>query len=136
MKRILVALDNSPSSEKGLKEAINYAKITNSEITGVNVLTVYPTLASTVINYKKYLKEKSEKYMDSIRKQCEKEGITFHPVILYGKPSTEISKYAQKEKFDLIIVGSKGLRGLKKAILGSIATNIVQKSYTSVLVVK
>ena len=136
LKRILVTLDGSKFSEKGLSEAIYYAKLTNAEITGLNVVVVHPTLASSVLNYKKYLTEKSEKLLDSVKQKCEKEGIKFDSKILYGKPSTRISEFAQKEKFDLIIVGSRGLSGIRQTILGSIASGIVQKSKTSVLVVK
>lgn len=136
MKRFMVTLDGSTFSDKGLKEAIYYAKLADAEITGVNVVVVYPTLASTVVNYKKYLTEKSEKLLNSARQKCEKEGVKFNSKILYGKPSTKISEFAKKEKFDLIIIGSRGLSGLKQTILGSIASGIVQKSKTSVLVVK
>ena len=136
LKHILVTIDGSKFSEKGLNEAMYYAKLTNADITGVNVVVVYPTLASTVINYKKFLTEKSEKLLNSIKLKCEKEGITFNSKILYGKPSTEISKFIQKEKFDLVIIGSRGLSGIKRTVLGSIATGIIQKSKTSVLVVK
>ncbi len=136
LKRILVTLDGSKFSEKGLNEAIFYAKLTDAEITGLNVVVVQSTLASSVLNYKKYLTEKSEKFLDSMKQRCEKEGVKFKSKILYGKPSTKIAEFAQKEKFDLIIVGSRGLSGIKQKILGSIASGIVQKSKTSVLVVK
>ena len=134
--QILVPIDINTFSEKGLKQAIKYAKFMNAEITGVNVVVVYPTLASTVVNYKKFLTGKAEKFLDGIDKKCAKEGIKFHSKILYGKPSTEITKFADKKKFDLIIIGSRGLTGLKSAIMGSISNAIVHKSKTSVLVVK
>ena len=136
LKRILVTLDGSKFSEKGLNEAIYYAKLTGAEITGLNVVVVQSTLASSVLNYKKYLTEKSEKFLGSMKQRCEKEGVKFDSKILYGKPSTRITEFAQKEKFDLIIVGSRGLSGIKQKILGSIASGIVQKSKSSVLVVK
>jgi nucleotide-binding universal stress UspA family protein len=52
--QILVAIDINTFSDKGLKAAIKYAKFMNAEITGVNVVEVRATLASTVINYKKF----------------------------------------------------------------------------------
>lgn len=133
---ILVPIDVNEFSEKGLKEAIKYAKYLDADITGVNVVEVRSTLVSTVINYKKYVTEKSQKFLDSVGKKCEKEGIKFHSKILYGKPSTEITKFSKKNKFDLIIIGARGLTGLKSALMGSTSNAIVQKSNTSVLVVK
>ena len=134
--QILVAIDINTFSDKGLKAAIKYAKFMNAEITGVNVVEVRATLASTVINYKKFLTGKAEKFLDSINKKCEKEGVKFNSKILYGKPSTEISKFADPKKFDLIVIGSLGLTGLKNAIMGSTSNGIVHKSKTSVLVIK
>ena len=136
LRSILVPLDGSKFSEKGLEQAMFYAKLTNAEITGLTVVVVYPTLASTVVNYKKYLTEKSQKMLDSIKQRCESEGIVFHSKILYGKPSTKISEFAKQENFDLIVIGSRGLSGIKRTLLGSIASGIIQKSKTSVLVVK
>ena len=136
IKRILVPLDGSTSSEKGLSKATYIAKLTDAEITGLTVVVIYPTLASAVVNYKKYLTEKSEKMLNSAKQNCEKQGIKFTSKILYGKPSTKITEFAQKEKFDIIIIGSRGLSGLKRTMVGSIASATVQKSKIPVLVVK
>lgn len=136
IKRILVPLDGSKSSEKGLARAIYLSKLTNAEITGLTVVNVKPTLAASVINYKKYLTEKSQERLNTIKEKGQKEGIKFTTKILYGKPSTEIANYAQKEKFDLIVIGSRGLSGIKRTMLGSIASATVQKSKVAVLVVK
>lgn len=136
IKQILVPLDGSKSSEKGLARAIYLSKLTNAEITGLTVVNVHPTLAATVVKYKKFLTEKSQERLDSIKEKCQKEGIKFKTKILYGKPSTEIANYAQKEKLDLIVIGSRGLSGLKRTMLGSIASATVQKSKVAVLVVK
>lgn len=136
VNHILVPIDIARFSDKGFQEAIKYAKFLGAEITGVNVIEVRSTLVATVVNYKKYLTEKSEKFLNSLSKKCEKEGIKFHSKILYGKPSTEITEFAKKKNFDLIIIGARGLTGLKSALMGSTSNAIVQKSKTSILVVK
>ena len=48
----------------------------------------------------------------------------------------DVSEFAVKGKFDLVVTGSRGIGGIKGAILGSVANSIVQKSKVSVLVVK
>jgi len=136
IKHILVALDGSGASKKGLDRAIYIAKLSGAKITGVTVVVVYPTLAGTVINYKKFLTEKTEKMLNSTKKDCEKQKVPFVAKILYGKPSSQIAAFASKEKVDLIVTGSKGVGGFKGTILGSISNSIVQKSKISVLVVK
>ncbi len=136
IKHILVALDDSDASKKGLDRAIYIAKLSDAKITGVNVVVVYPTLAGIVINYKKYLTEKAEKMLDLTKKYCEKQQIQFMHKILYGKPSSQIAEFASKEKVDLIVIGSKGIGGFKGTILGSISNSVTQKSKVSVLVIK
>ncbi|MDH3735913.1 MAG: universal stress protein [Nitrosopumilus sp.] len=136
IKHILVALDGSDASKKGLDRAIYIAKLTGAKITGVTVIVVHPTLAGTVINYKKFLTEKSEKMLESTKKDCEKQKVPFMYKILYGKPSSQISGFASKEKVDLVVIGSKGIGGFKGTILGSISNSVAQKSKVSVLVVK
>ena len=135
-KNILVPLDGSKDSVRGLEKAISIAKESDAKITGINVVTVAPTLASTVINYKKFLTKKGEKILDSAKKNCEKKEVKFASKIQYGSPAARIIESAEKGKFDVVVIGSRGIGGIKGAILGSVANTVVNKSKVSVLVVK
>jgi len=135
-KHILVALDDAGESKKGMEKAIYLAKLSGAKITGVNVIVVAPTLVSTVTNYRDYLTKKAQEMLDSAKESCEKQGIQFASKILDGSPAAKIAEFAEEEKVDLVIVGSKGLSGIMGAILGSVANSIVHKSKVSVLVVK
>jgi len=135
-KHILVALDEAGEPRKGMEKAIYLAKLSGAKITGVNVVVVSPTLASTVTNYRDYLAEKAQEMLDRAKRSCEKQGIQLASKILDGSPASKIAEFAEEEKVDLVIVGSRGLGGMSEAILGSVATSIVHKSKVSVLVVK
>ena len=135
-KHILVALDDAGEPRKGMEKAIYLAKLSGAKITGVNVIVVSPTLASTVTNYRDYLAEKAQEMLDRAKESCEKQGIQLVSKILDGSPASKIAEFAEEEKVDLVIVGSRGLGGMSEAILGSVATSIVHKSKVSVLVVK
>jgi nucleotide-binding universal stress UspA family protein len=136
-KHILVALNETGEPRKGMEKAIYLAKLTGAKITGVNVIVVSPTLASTVTKYyRDYLAEKAQEMLDRVKESCEKQGIQLASKILDGSPATKIAEFAEEEKVDLVIVGSRGLGGMSEAILGSVATSIVHKSKVSVLVVK
>jgi len=129
-------LDDAGESKKGMEKAIYIAKLSGAKITGVNVIVVAPTLASTVTNYRDYLTKKAQEMLDSAKESCEKQGVQFASKILDGSPASKISEFAEEEKVDLVIVGSRGLSGIMGAILGSVANSIVHKSKVSVLVVK
>jgi len=119
-----------------MEKAIYLAKLSGAKITGVNVMVVAPTLVSTVTNYRDYLSKKAQEMLGSVKESCEKQGIQFAFKILDGSPAKKIAEFAEEEKVDLVIVGSRGLGGISEAILGSVANSIVHKSKVSVLVVK
>jgi len=136
IKNILVALDVSDTPKNVLDTAISIAKISGATITGVHAVVVQATLVSTVTNYRQYLSKKAETMLDSAKKYCEKQDVQFRSKVLQGKPASKITEFAVKGKFDLVVTGSRGIGGIKGAILGSVANSIVQKSKVSVLVVK
>jgi len=130
----VVALDVSANSDKIMDEAISLAKYYDAKITGIHVIGIQPTLADGKINPSEG--NKAEKIMLSIKESCEEKGIKFAFEIPYGKPSSEIAKFAEKGKVDLVVVGSKGIGGLKGKVLGSVANSILHESEVSVFLVK
>lgn len=136
VKHILVPLDGSVHSKKGLETAIYLAKLTNAEITGLSVAVVYPTLAAAVTKYRDFLTRQFEKQLLSTKEHCEKQGVKFSFKIVNGKPASKIVEFASKNKFELIVIGSRGLSGFKGTVLGSVSNTVTQKSKIPVLVVK
>jgi len=127
-------LDVSDKSNKILDKAISLAKSFDAKITGIYVIGIQPTLTTGEINPSEG--KKAEKILRSLKKYCEKKGIQFAFKIPYGKPSSEIAKFAQKGKVDLVVIGSKGIGGFKGKVLGSVANSILQESKVSVLLVR
>ncbi len=129
-------MDVSVATNKIMDKAISLAKLYDAKITCIYVISVQPTLVSTVMNYKKFLTKKAEKILVSIQKYFEKQGIKVAIKILYGKPASKIVEFAEKGKVDLVVIGSKNLGGFRGKVLGSVANSIVHESKVSVLVVK
>ena len=74
--------------------------------------------------------------MAEAKKQCAQNGIVFYEKIIYGNQAWEITEFASYKKFDLIVIGSRGMSRVKEAFLGSVANMVVHKSKVPVLVVK
>jgi len=127
-------LDISDKSNKILDKAISLAKIFDAKITGIYVIGIQPTLTNGKIDPSEG--KKAETILRSLKKYCEKKGIQFAFKIPYGKPASEIAKFAQKGKVDLVVVGPKGLGGFKGKVLGSVANSILHESNVSVFLVK
>jgi nucleotide-binding universal stress UspA family protein len=91
-------------------------------------------VANSVID--DYLREVSEKDLKAARKALDTAGVKHNMVIKRGNVANEIITLADKEKFDLIVMGSKGRTGIMDALMGSIAQKISNVAKQPVLLVK
>ncbi len=130
----MIALDVSATTNKVLDKAISLAKLSDAKITGIYVIGIQPTLLSGIIHDSET--KKAEKILRSTKNYCEKKGIQFAFKIFYGKPASEIAKFAEKGKADLVVIGTKGLGGFKGKVIGSVANSILHQSKVSVFLVK
>jgi nucleotide-binding universal stress UspA family protein len=114
IKKILVPLDGSKNSMRGLDEGIYLARQCQATITGLYVIPIYPrNLADAIMPFQILLTKEAKKFME-----------------------VEVEEISRTGKFDIIVIGSRGQSGLKEAFLGSVANAIVHKSKVPVLVVK
>jgi nucleotide-binding universal stress UspA family protein len=137
IKKILVPLDGSKNSLRGLDEAIYLARQCQATITGLYIIPIYPrNLADAIMPFQIHLNKEAKKFMDSAKKRSAQKGIDFKSKIIFGSPTVEIEELSKKGKFDIIVIGSRGQSELKEIFLGSVANAIVHKSKIPVLVVK
>jgi len=137
IKKILVPLDGSKNSFRGLDEAISLAKKNNASITGLFVIQAFPTeigVLRTAIG--KALSKQSKNFLSQAQKKCKQKDIDFIDIIDYGDEGAKIVSYAKKIKADLIVMGSRGIGGIKQLILGSTTNYVLHNSKIPVLVVK
>jgi len=137
-KKILVGIDGSPNSIRGLNQAISLARQSQGVITGIHVLPEFPP--SYEINIKSYrvqLSKTAKKFMESAKTSAARHGIEFNEKIASSKNAVDtIVGFASKSKFDVIVIGSRGLGSPKASYVGSVAHGIVNNSKVPVLVVK
>ena len=141
--KILVAIDGSEMSMKAAECAITMAKKDNANLVVVNI--IYTPASTLVYNNKKWFNESLKKtkgeaaeWFNKIKKNAAKNEVKVKTETveeLYSV-SAAIVKYAEKEKVDLIIVGSTGKTGFKRLLLGSVASDVVTHSHTDVMIVK
>lgn len=135
--KILVPLDGSKTSFNGLEKAIFLARQCGATITGLHIVSIYPQhLGDLVTPLKAKLVKDAEKFMEQAKVKSAQNGIVFRHKITYGDPTSDIIDFVKQNKFDLIVMGSRGMGGLKEAFLGSVSNAIVHKSKIPVLVVK
>lgn len=135
--KILVPVDGSEYSVKALLQACELAKIHKSKI-----FVIYVIEKSIPINlldrneYLGILKKFGKKTLEKSNKTCLNKGVDPKLVLKEGNVVDEITKYAKKEKCNLIVIGQKGLGKTLRFFLGSVSNKLANKSPCSVLIVK
>jgi nucleotide-binding universal stress UspA family protein len=122
--KILVGVDGSDYSTWALMEAIAIAKKFSGHI---KVITVY----------KQGKKDEATKTQMKAKHLLKEENIDSSlSAILGSNPSRALVDTAKNEKFNLIVVGSRGLGRAASFLLGSVSKQVVSKASCDVLVVK
>lgn len=137
---ILVPVDGSDNSYRALDAALVLAEKLGSIITVIHVMEQIPI---THIGSEKLLSELLEAYKkenQNILSKCSEiatqKGLTLKTLLLQGNPASVILDYSKKEKFDLLIMGSRGLGKFKELILGSVSGKIVHHSPSAVMLIR
>lgn len=138
IKTILVALDSSELSEQVIQtlEEIQLqpaTKVILSHVmtppeTDVEWAADRPHPNSEELLYRQ-IEKQLESYQPKLPCQSELEIVT-------GDPAEEIIRLANIYQADLILIGSRGLTGLKRILQGSVSSQVVENAPCSVLVVK
>jgi len=143
MKRILVPVDFSKEAESAAKVAASIARRTGSEIFLVHMLelpvtTIDPAEMNTmnsepqIIYFMKLAHEKFEKF-----KQLPFfDGLRVIESIQFQHAFSGIIAESEKNKIDLIVMGSQGASGLQEMFIGSNTEKVVRRSKVPVLVIK
>ncbi len=151
--KILVCTDGSEQSQKALEKASLIAGGCNvDELAVINVFekksdtTFFPTggdysLTQEEKDKLRKLNEESKNerknLLEDAVKYFEEKGIKARSIFKEGHPAEAIIEVGCGEGFDFIVVGSRGLGGLKKALLGSVSNAVVQQAEKcSVIVVR
>ncbi len=139
IKKILVPLDGSRNSYRGLDQAINLAKLSGAKIIAAHVSYVPGNFANPRLGFiNQTLVRDAKRHMNTAKKRCSENNVEFSSKLLAGTPSNGIVKFAQNaaNKINLIVMGSRGLTGAKETFLGSVSNHVIHKSKVPVLVVK
>ncbi len=130
IKKILVPMDGSKNSKRGLNLALKIAKA-DSKIIGLYVVK------SGLVSQKPQLKKQGQKILEDAAIQSKNAGINFSRKIrVGGSPGKEIVRFGQQNNVDLIIMGSRGPDSEFEIFLGSVSNYVVHKSKIPVTIVK
>jgi len=139
MGKILVPIDGSSNSTRGLDKAIELARNSNSSITLLYVARLPPihVIGHPTDKVKKSLVKRAHKFIKEAEDTCTNQNIAYTTKIVYGSdPAYDIEQFAKKYKHDMIVVGARGTSTIKRLFLGSVSSYLVQAARTPVTVIK
>jgi len=141
--KILVPVDGSQNSMEAVKVALKYAKATKTDI---YLMTVTPFVsgfdleisAKEMDSLNESMKRRGEEVLAKAQGILTAEGVTAKTVLASSiSAADDIVSFAEKEKVDLVIIGSRGLgSAATRFIMGSVASKVVSHAPCNVYVVK
>ena len=138
ISKILVPLDGSENSVRGLETAITLARNCDATITGIHSIYAPPHsefkgVSSVEEAYNVHMK----KFIDEAKTLATKNGIVFTSKVVRGEIGYNIIKMAHgKSKFDMIVMGSRGRSNTKEIFFGSVSNYVIHTSKIPVVIVK
>ena len=138
ISKILVPLDGSKNSFRGLEMAITLARQCGAIITGAYSIYAPPhSEFRGVGSVEKALNVQVKKFMEEAKTLAAKNGIVFNVKFARGDIGYNIIKHAHgKENFDMVVIGSRGRSSTKEMFFGSVSNYVIHTSKIPVVVVK
>jgi nucleotide-binding universal stress UspA family protein len=136
LKTILVSTDGSEQSDGAIREAIRLAKGCSSLLYAVSVVETNPEYEALAPGLVEKAGIKAKEHLDSVKGRALAEGVSCSTLIRHGEePYKLIVEEAEGKGVDLIVMGRRGRRGLKRAVMGSVTASVIGHAGCNVLVV-
>lgn len=145
----MVPVDGSKPSLDASVQAIDIAKRLDAELIALYVVSpdirydymediITPRLPRALKDVMMIAMQKGERHVKKVQQKASQRKVKVKTDVVIGVSSIvkDIVGYAEKNRIDMIVIGSRGLSGIKKMLLGSVASGVVTYSHCPVLVAK
>ena len=147
IKRILIAIDKSGYKEKIIAYAISLSKSLGASVTAIHVLDkaslgvirnmIGYYRGGRAEEYEKAVKKQAEEFLNESKALLEKEGVnTTIAVVIKSSAAEGIIDYAKDNEVDLILVGTKGITGGARFLMGGVANSVIGHAHCPVLAIR
>ena len=140
-EEILLPTDGSKGVKRACDCAVNLAKKCGSRVHVLFVAeTVYqrPWFSYDVSDEaQKKILEAGKKIVEKTREELQRHGVNrVECLVKEGHPAEAILSFAKEAGIDLIVIGTRGRRGIERALMGSVTREVINLSEVPVLVVR
>jgi nucleotide-binding universal stress UspA family protein len=140
IRRILVPVDFTETSDRALDYAIELARRFDAAVTLMHAYLVpaygFPDTAIIAsAELAAQISSSAQARLNAFIDSYKTSGLAMNAILRDGVPWEEIKTVAEEVHADLIVIGTHGRRGLARALLGSVAENVIRTSNLPVLVI-
>ena len=142
-RRILVAVDGSAASARGLREALRLAKHEHAELCVLHVVNervpYTPLAGAPPLDLFPRMLEAGRGVLDTARRAAAKAGVQARTVLVESSERSvapSILAQARKQRAEVIVLGTHGRRGMRRLVFGSDAEEVLRASPVPVLMVR
>jgi len=145
-KKIIVAIDGSPPSDKAAEEAVRLAVASSTEHFRSTLFAVivrpskddpslhdlYPGGSGQIADWK----ARQERIFYVVDKASTEAGILLRKEVVYGEVDEQLLQFSEREECDLLVIGSSGKGRLRRVLQGAMSTRVALKARCSVYIVR
>ena len=145
-KRILIATDGSPLSDKAVAHGLSLAALSGATVVALKVVPRYPRSyfeggvpvdLNDAKRIEKQWSEAAQSMVDGVKAEGGAQGVTVKAVVAKSDLVAEaVIAAAKKHHCDLIVMASHGRKGIKRLLLGSETQHVLTHSHIPVLVLR
>ena len=145
-KRILIATDGSPLSDKAVEHGLSLAALSGATVVALKVVPRYPRSyfeggmpvdMNDVKRIEAQWGDAAQAMVDGVKAQGGAQGVTVKAVVAKSDLVAEaVIAAAKKHKCDLIVMASHGRKGVKRLLLGSETQHVLTHGTIPVLVLR
>jgi len=135
--KILVPVDGSPASLRAVDFAINMVgKDPGTSLVLLHVSHIPAIELAGTEGVQEFASQRSAQALKDATAKCEASSIDFKPLVRTGQTAKAITQIAQEEDVKHIVMGTRGLGGVKGLLLGSVATQVIHLADVPITLIK
>ena len=137
-QKILLAADGSNHSIRAASEVIKIASLNETATVTVVLVADYSQAKSDVLHSGSSveLDMKRRRKLLPVEELLRNANINYRVEILHGVPGPSIVEFANKQNYELLVIGIRGLNSLQEMVLGSVSHKVVKRAECPVMIVK
>jgi nucleotide-binding universal stress UspA family protein len=141
-RRIMHATDFSSNTMPALRQAVALARRWRARVILLHVMTPPSPFVWEGIPPSSYdellahARRATKRQLASLLSRVRRKGVQASAVLAEGLPAEEVLRTARRQRADLLVLGTHGRTGLRRALMGSVAERIVRQARCPVLTVR